>query len=150
MTGGPHLAYTVAVDPPGSGGHRTMAKLLGLSLARTLFTGDFLIFRNTPEPIFLVERKGIEEIYIETPKLEGHENAEEAWCWKYRVREQVQEWLDRAAAVGTPYDKVLFLDADSLVLRNLDHLLSLFGATQRMRMGHRIPCMAAPHRRPDH
>ena len=118
MIGGPHLAYTIAMDPPGSGGHRTMAKLLGLSLVRTMFTGDLIIFRNSRDPIFLVERKGIYEVYVEAPELRGLENAEEAWCWKYRVRNQVQSWLGQRR-----YDKVLFLDVDSLVLRNPDHLL---------------------------
>lgn len=114
----PSLAYTIAIDPPGFGGHRTMAKMLALSLVRTLFTGDFLIFRNTREPIFLVERKGIEEVYIETPALSAMDNAEEAWCWKYRVYEYINRWLQRKS-----YDKVLFLDADCLALRNVDHLL---------------------------
>ena len=109
-----HLAYTVAFDPPGSPGHSSMAKMLASSLLRTYFGGDIIVFRNSPEPLFRVERKGLEEIYIETPQLGGLAGAEDAWCWKYRVREHID---------AEKYDKILFLDADCLALRNLDHLL---------------------------
>ena len=109
-----HLAYTVAFDPPGSPGHSSMAKMLVSSLLRTYFGGDIIVFRNSPEPPFRVERKGLEEIYIETPQLGGLVGAEDAWCWKYRVREYID---------AEKYDKILFLDADCLALRNLDHLL---------------------------
>ena len=55
-----HLAYTVAFDPPGSPGHSSMAKMLASSLLRTYFGGDIIVFRNSPEPLFRVERKGLE------------------------------------------------------------------------------------------
>jgi hypothetical protein len=109
-----HLAYTIAFDPPGSPGHRTMAKMLASSLLRTYFGGDIIIFRNSPEPLFRIERKGLDEIYIDTPQLGGLEGAQDAWCWKYRVKEYID---------AKKYDKILFLDADCLALRNVDHLL---------------------------
>jgi hypothetical protein len=84
------------------------------SLLRTFFTGDIVVFRNGENPLFLVERKGLEEVHLETLPILGHEGAEEAWRWKYRVAEQLDV---------TGYDKVLFLDADCLALRNIDHLL---------------------------
>jgi hypothetical protein len=111
---GRFLAYTVAFDPPGSPGHRNMAKMLASSLVRTCFDGDVVIFRNSPEPIFRVQRKGVEEYFIETPELEGLQGAEFSWCWKYLVRNLLP--VER-------YERVVFLDADSLVLRNMDHLL---------------------------
>ncbi len=91
-----------------------MAKMLASSLLRTHFGGDILVLRNSPEPLFRVERKGLDEIYIETREISGLKGAEEAWCWKYRAR----QFID-----GSKYDKVVFLDADSLALRNIDHLL---------------------------
>lgn len=88
--------------------------MLASSQLRTFFTGDIVIFRNSPAPLFLVERKGLEEIYLETPPLHGQERAEQAWGWKHRVAELIDP---------EPYDKILFLDCDSLALRNIDHLL---------------------------
>ena len=74
-----------------------------------------IVFRNSPMPLFLVERKGLEEVYLETPPMHGQEGAEEAWCWKYRVAELIEN--------PEQYDKILFVDCDTLALRNLDHLL---------------------------
>jgi hypothetical protein len=55
--------------------------MLVSSLLRTYFTGDIVVFRNSPNPLFLVERKGLEEIYVDTDQLAGMEGAEDAWCW---------------------------------------------------------------------
>ena len=118
----PSLVYTIAFDPPGSEGCRVLAKMLASSLLRTGFGGDVLVFRNSEVPLFLVERKGLEEVFIETPDIHGLEGAEYSWCWKYRVRDLVVGWMERNGGVGA-WDKVMFLDADSLALRNIDHLL---------------------------
>ena len=112
--GSRHLVYTIAFDPPGCSSHRALAKMLASSLVKTYFPGDVMIFRNTGAPLFLVERKGLEEVFIETPELHGSEAAEYSWEWKYRVAERIP--ADR-------YDRILFLDCDCLALRNLDHLL---------------------------
>ena len=109
-----NLIYTVVLDAPGAEGQRFLGKMLVSSLLRTFFTGDIVVFRNGENPLFLVERKGLEEVHVETLPIIGHEGAEEAWRWKYRVAEQ----LDVRG-----YDKVMFLDADCLALRNIDHLL---------------------------
>lgn len=109
-----NLVYTVAFDAPGSQAYRFLAKMLASSLLRTFFTGDILIFRNSAAPLFLVERKGLEEMYLETPPMYGQERAEYSWSYKHRVAELIDPEL---------YDKILFLDADCLALRNIDHLL---------------------------
>ena len=70
-----NLAYTIAFDPPGSPGHRMMAKMLASSLLRTYFGGDILIFRNSPDPLFRVERKWLEEIYQRCPRFEKVQGA---------------------------------------------------------------------------
>ncbi|MGI8605402.1 MAG: hypothetical protein ACR2OZ_20705 [Verrucomicrobiales bacterium] len=46
--------------------------------------------------------------------MTGIKGAEYSWCWKYKVRDRIDASL---------YDKVLFLDADCLVLQNIDQLL---------------------------
>ena len=109
-----HLAYIIAFDPPGCSGHRALAKMLISSLLKTFFDGDILLFRNSEAPLFLVERKGLEEVYIETPELHGPTGAEYSWSWKYRVSERID---------AEKYDKILLLDCDCLALRNVDHLL---------------------------
>jgi lipopolysaccharide biosynthesis glycosyltransferase len=88
--------------------------MLVSSLLRTFFTGDIVVFRNTENPLFLVERKGLEEVYVETPLIVGRAGWDTAMSWKYKVAEM----LDVRG-----YDKVLFLDSDFLSLRNVDHLL---------------------------
>lgn len=109
-----NLVYTVIFDAPGSESYRFLGKMLASSLLRTFFSGDILIFRNSPGPLFLVERKGLEEVFLETPEMYGQERAKFAWCWKYRVAELIEV---------AQYDKILFVDADCLALRNIDHLL---------------------------
>lgn len=111
----PNLVYTVAFDSPGSESYRFLGKMLASSLVRTFFTGDIVIFRNSAAPLFLVERKGLDEMYLETPPMSGQAGAERAWCWKYKVAELIE--------CPEQYDKILFLDCDSLALRNIDHLL---------------------------
>ena len=109
-----NLAYTIAFDPPDCSGHRALAKMLVSSLLRTCFDGDIVVFRNTEAPLFMVERKGVHEVYIQTDDLHFDERARDSWTWKYKVR----DFIDPA-----PYETVIFLDVDSLALRNVDHLL---------------------------
>jgi hypothetical protein len=61
---------TLAFDPPGSGGTRQMVKMLAGSVMRTFFEGEMMIFRNSPQPLFLILREGIHEVYVDTPPLE--------------------------------------------------------------------------------
>ena len=111
-----HLAYTIALDdPPGAVGHRTMAKFLALSLLRTRFDGDIVIFRNSPAPLFMVPRAGVREVFIQTGRPGKKKFWDYAQAWKFRVREH----LDVRG-----YDKVLFLDADCLALRSINPMLT--------------------------
>jgi hypothetical protein len=110
-----NLIYTVAFDSPGSESYRFLGKMLASSLLKTFFTGDILIFRNSAAPFYLVERKGLDEMYLETTAMSGQAGAERAWCWKYKVAELIEN--------PEQYDKILFMDCDSLALRNIDHLL---------------------------
>jgi hypothetical protein len=123
----PFLAYTVAFDAPGSGGCRQMARMLGASMARTFFGGDFLIVRNSPEPLFLVQREGLREYYVEVEeapasdfeggaKAEAERRTRVAMEWKAVVAEEV------IGETVEDYSWVLFVDVDCLALRNLDHL----------------------------
>ena len=110
------LAYTVAFDPPESGSYRQMARMLAASAARTYLGGDLYIIRNTEEPLFRVERVGMEEVYIPTSVLEPLPLDELGRAWRFDARRVFPpDELSR-------YDAVMFVDADCLVLRNLDHL----------------------------
>lgn len=110
-----NLVYTVAFDSPASESYRFLGKMLASSLVRTFFTGDFVVYRNSAAPLYLVERKRLDEVYLETPAMSRQLGAERAWCWKYKVAELIEK--------PEQYDKILFLDCDSLALRNIDHLL---------------------------
>jgi hypothetical protein len=66
-------------------------------------------------PIYLTPREGIREIYVDLPNMKADATAaERAWCMKYRVAPLLP---------AQEFDYVLFLDADCLALRNIDHLL---------------------------
>ena len=110
----PNLAYTIAFDEPDSGTLRQLAKLLVSSLRRSFFDGDILVIHNSPNPVFLMELAGVREIQMETPLLAGDELARYAMAFKPKV----SEWIDTDL-----YSKILFLDADCIALRNIDHLL---------------------------
>src|SRR5690606_17432230 len=102
-------------DPPQAAGCRTLAKLLMSSLLKTHFSGELVVFRNTEAPLFHVERKNLTEVRIEVPEIvDPDERARASWCWKYKVRPLID---------ASRYDKILFIDADCLALRNIDHLL---------------------------
>jgi hypothetical protein len=110
----PDLIYTIAFDPPGCGGTRQTAKMLASSLLRTGFAGHIIVFRSTDEPLFRVERLGLEEQHITLPSMAPEDLARYAMDWKWRAREHIR---------ANRYGRILFLDADCLALRNIDHLL---------------------------
>jgi hypothetical protein len=116
----PNLIYTVAFDPPGWRGGRTMAKLLCSSLLRQFWSGEIVVFRNSPQPLFPVERKGLEEVFVETPEVGQGKGAGER-CLKAAL-----EYRFRAAEMLDPsrYEWMAYVDADCLALRNLDHLFA--------------------------
>jgi hypothetical protein len=93
--------------------------MLVSSLLRSYFTGQILVIRNRVAPLFKVERKGLEEIYIE-PEI----GAAGAHALKYQVRDTIQSWIFPDGVGACPaYRNVLFLDCDMLALRGIDHLL---------------------------
>jgi hypothetical protein len=61
------LAYTIAIDTPDAGGNRLMAKMLAMSLLRSQFDGDVLIFRSGEVPIFHLPRVGLYEYELPVP-----------------------------------------------------------------------------------
>jgi hypothetical protein len=108
------LVYTIAFDPSGSPAHRGMAKILVSSLLRTYFSGEILVLRNSTEPLFHMERGGLTEVLIDSVQDDPGETTDTAWRWKYRAR----HYFD-----ASQYDRVMFIDADCIALRNIDHLL---------------------------
>ncbi len=114
----PSLIYTVAFTPPGWRGSRTMAKLLCASLLRHFWSGDIVVFRNFAEPLFPVQRPGLEEVFVETPEVEGSQNRGKACLLSaLAYRFLAAEMID-----PSPYEWIGYFDADCLGLRNLDHL----------------------------
>ncbi len=110
-----HLVYTLALDhPPGALGHRHMAKFLVLSLLRTRFDGEIVVFKTSAEPLFMIPRAGVREIIVH-PEDHGDEHFwNYAQAWKFKVRDHLDV---------TGFDKVLYLDADCLALGSLNSML---------------------------
>ena len=112
-----NLVYTVALDYANTTGHRNLAKMLVSSLLRTRFTGDILVFHNSPAPLFQVARAGVREIVLDVPAsaLSGDDLAGYARSAKHAAATHID-----AATFG----KILFIDCDAIVLRNIDRLLA--------------------------
>lgn len=116
-----NLIYTVAYDLPGWRGTRTMSKLLASSLLRGFWSGELLIFRNFAQPLFPVERKGLEEVFVETPDFgEGKDAGKRCLREALETRFRAAEWIDQPER----YDWIAYLDADCLALRDVEHLFS--------------------------
>ncbi len=108
------LIYTIAFDAPESSTCRQMARMLAASLFRTRFTGDLVIIKNSPEPIFLIERRGIQEVVANAEKnCSDQELADLSKRWKSRAREVIN---------AGNYDIIVFLDVDCLVLQPIEML----------------------------
>ena len=116
-----NLIYTVAYDPPGRRTGRTMAKLLCSSLMRGFWGGKLMVFRNFPHPLFPVERKGLDEIFVATPEIADVEDAVRI-CMKEALaaRFMAYQWIERPEQ----YEWIVYLDADCLALRDVEHLLA--------------------------
>ena len=112
-----NLIYTVALDYAGETGHRNMAKMLVSSLLRTRFTGEIVVFHNSPAPLFMVAREGVREVALDVPEtaFAGGDLAGYARSAKHAAAAHIE-------AAG--YAKIMFIDCDSVVLRNIDHLLA--------------------------
>jgi hypothetical protein len=121
------LLYTLALDLPGTLDWRLMAKMLAGSLLRNYFAGTVRVIRNTEEPVFRLLREGLEEVHVEEPELltlgtaQGRVSPEGL----RRAREIAGRWKAEAAALVEPgkWDTVMYLDADSVTLRGVEHLL---------------------------
>jgi hypothetical protein len=111
----PNLLYTVAFDAPGLPRARQMAKMLAGSVVRTLFNGEMSIYHNSPQPVLLLGRPGVGEFSVETPPLESGSVADFARAWKAQAAPSISP---------EQYRWIVFLDADCLCLRNIDHLLA--------------------------
>ena len=116
-----NLIYTVAYDLPGWRGSRTMSKLLCSSLLRGFWSGEILVIRNFAQPLFPVERKGLSEIYIETPDFGKGEEAGKR-CLKAALESRflAGQWITNPEQ----YDWICYLDADCLALRDVEHLFA--------------------------
>lgn len=114
-----NLIYLVAFDAHGHQGARVMAKLLVSSLLKSLWSGDIMVFRNHPTPLFPVGRPGLTEVYCETKPWKAHNPEDVEDClleslkWRFLAREQID---------SSQYDFICYLDSDCLALRNVDHL----------------------------
>lgn len=127
------LLYTLALDLPDTLNQRLMTKMLAGSLLRNYFDGTVLVVRNTPEPIFRPLREGLEEIYTPVESLPIHRlpGGEERKAGTFRPEDIA--WQRRMAAMwkvkahtlfdAAGHDIVLYVDADCVTLRGIEHLV---------------------------
>ena len=111
MNVAPNLCYTIALDRPGDDMHWRMARLLVTSLLRTGWHGLITVFTSSLQPVLPVGHPNVREIPVAPDFTQPWHRLV---SWKYRLRDQ----LDL-----TGIAKVLFLDCDCLVLRNINHLM---------------------------
>lgn len=98
-----------------------MSKLLVSSLLRTYWSGDIIVFRNFVEPLYPMERKGLEEVYIPTPNYRGPDAGRKC------LNDALELRFRAAAHINPePYEWIAYLDADCYVLRNIDHLFDSY------------------------
>jgi len=98
-----------------------MSKLLCSSLLRGFWSGQIVVFRNFAQPLFPVERKGLEEVFIQTPDFgKGKEAGKQCLEQALQARFRAVEWIDRPE----DYEWISYLDADCLALRDLEHLFA--------------------------
>lgn len=114
------LVYTVAFDLGGNYYSRVLAKMLVLSLLKTMSNVDVFVFHNSPAPLFLLPLANVVEYPFSGPQPEGRNTADyyrDCASWRYLAR----NFLD-----VENYDWVLYLDADCLVLHSIDRWFSEF------------------------
>lgn len=94
----------------------TFTKILVSSLSRSLFNGAIHVFRNHEMPLFKVERRQIEEVFVSAARREkpgadgGSESREFLLGLGKQVKPEPRQW-------------VIIPDAAGLALRNIDHLI---------------------------
>jgi hypothetical protein len=98
-----------------------MAKLLCSSLLRGFWSGEIRVFRNFETPLFPVERKGLEEVQVTTSDFgDGPEAGRQCLQEALAARFLAAEWIERPE----DYDWIIYLDADCLALRDVEHLFA--------------------------
>lgn len=115
-----NLILIVAFDLPGWHTYRTSAKLLCSSLLRGFCDEEIVVLRNTSQPLFPVERKGLREIHVETT-FSGRD-VDRVHCG----REALEMRWRLGENIGEPerYEWIIHLDADCLALRDVGHLFT--------------------------
>lgn len=120
-----NLVYTVAYDLPGERTSRIMAKLLCCSLFRSLWNGSVFVFHNSPHLILPVSRPKLTEIYIDDSEYVDDAADKDADPAKVALHRALRARFELAARIENPeqYDWIIYLDADCLVFRDIEHLL---------------------------
>jgi len=111
-----HLFASVLLDPPGSRTSRQLGKVQVSSLLRTLFPGEVVIWRNFPEPLYMMERKGVHEVdFIPDRPVEADGLKDLTRVAKCQMARSLVDHASR-------YEWVILADAGVMALRNWDHL----------------------------
>ncbi|MBE2284529.1 MAG: hypothetical protein IAE77_13820 [Prosthecobacter sp.] len=108
------LIYTIAIDRKGEFLQRNLAKLLVSSIVRSGFSGKILVIHNSNDKLFLFPREQVKEESIDFDEV-GDLSVEAIWSLKHRL---VNILLENS------WQRLIFFDADCLVLKSLDPILN--------------------------
>lgn len=116
-----NLIYTVAFEQSSQSYARQTLKLLCSSILRSMWSGKILAFHNFSLPIFPLERKGLDEIYIK-PLAPGSRRSGAPGC----LQAGFEGFLQASQSIQDPweYGWIVFLDANCLLMRDIEHLLT--------------------------
>lgn len=108
-----NLIYTVAFDNGPVRANGLMAKMMAASALRSGFDGEIAIFHNGENALFAHGRAGVTEIFVSEDDYPDEEWRRTPHRLKFRLQHLIP---------AEQYRCILFLDADSLVIRNPAHL----------------------------
>jgi len=111
------LHVIIAIELPNSRSSRQLVKVQVSSLLRYFFNGDIAIWRNFFDPVYSVNRSGVFEFEF-TTKSAIREDADLADI----IQEEKLQIAKSLVGQTSEYSWVIISDADTLALRNWDHL----------------------------
>lgn len=112
----PPLLVIPSLELSQDGKNSVTAKGFVSSLLRSLFSGGIVTFRNQELPLFKVERKAVDEVYVPNALAEKSATSRQRAMWEFLfglgsyLKPEPRQW-------------VIVADVASIALRNIDHLL---------------------------
>jgi hypothetical protein len=116
MTSSPQLVIPAVRSDDQGPGRQIAARALASSLGRCIVNGRILLIRSDNSPLFKIARRDLEEFIFIPPPSPARKKVQANWN---------REGLAASIEIlkSEPRQWVVVIDAASLVLRNIDHLI---------------------------